>query len=270
MEKNTDIKEKIIFKEDWRKAIIVLIISILLALMFGGISYYYYKCLSEEQIAKKNEKIEIIADNTETLNVSKILEEEIEVETKSAEIIQQEEVEKVEVKKQTTTNTSKATSSSKTKDTSKTNSNNVSTNANSKVTQPNDSSTKNGRLQIATEEAKKIVFQIIEPGMSDYDKAFAIFMYLYYNVSTQYNQSTTAYQTNYGNEAYAALIMKQAACSGFCKAVTLMCNAAGLQSKHINANQWTHQWNTVLINGEWIILDAQGGIFGGTVHPLEY
>lgn len=106
--------------------------------------------------------------------------------------------------------------------------------------------------------------------MSNYDKAHAIFKYLNTNVTIQTDQSNEAYKTNYGNEAYAALIMKKAACSGYCKAVTLMCNVAGLQSKHINANQWKHQWNTVLINGEWIILDAQGGIFGGTIHPLEY
>lgn len=136
-------------------------------------------------------------------------------------------------------------------------------------TQANDASTKSGRLQLATAEARRVVSQIITPGMSDYQKASAIFNYLHRNVSLQTNQSNEAYKTNYGNEAYAALIMKKAACSGFCKAVTLMCNAAGLQSKHINANQWAHQWNTVYIDGEWIVLDAQGGIFGGTQHPLE-
>ena len=72
---------------------------------------------------------------------------------------------------------------------------------------------------------------------------------------------TEAYKTNYGNEAYAALILKKAACSGYCKAVTLMCNAAGLQSKHINANKWEHQYNEVYAGGRWIKLDAQGGIF---------
>ncbi len=132
-----------------------------------------------------------------------------------------------------------------------------------------DASTKSGRLKLATAEAKRVVGQITKPSMSANQKAEAIFNYLHHNVARQTNQSNEAYKTNFGNEAYAALILKKAACSGFCKAVTLMCNAAGLQSKHVNANSWTHQWNTVLINGEWIILDAQGGIFGGTVHPLE-
>ena len=114
-----------------------------------------------------------------------------------------------------------------------------------------------------------MVGQITKPSMSVEQKAQAICSYLYQNVARQTNQSNEAYKANFGNEAYAALILKKAACSGFCKAVTLMCNAAGVQSKHINANSWQHQWNTVLINSEWIILDAQIGLLGGTVHPLE-
>lgn len=133
----------------------------------------------------------------------------------------------------------------------------------------NDVTTKSGRLYMAKQEAKKVVSRIIKPGMSDYEKAEAIYNYLHTNVALQTNQSTEAYQTNYGNEAYAALILKIAACSGFCRAVTLLCDEAGLQSQHVNANLWIHQWNRVLIDGEWIVLDAQGGIFGGTTHPLE-
>lgn len=165
-------------------------------------------------------------------------------------------------------NTSSTNKSTPSKSTSSSSSSSNTTSSNSS-TATNDSSTKNGRLQLATAEAKRVVAKIITPGMSDYDKAYAICNYLHSNVARQTDQSNEAYKTNYGNEAYAALIMKKAACSGFCKAVTLMCNVAGLQSKHINANQWTHQWNTVLVGGEWIILDSQGGIFGGTVHPLQ-
>lgn len=137
------------------------------------------------------------------------------------------------------------------------------------TTVQNDVTTKSGRLYMAKQEAKKIVKQIIKPGMSDYEKAEAIYNYLHSNVALQTNQSNEAYKTNYGNEAYAALVLKVAACSGFCKAVTLLCDEAGLQSQHVNANLWIHQWNRVLIDGEWIVLDAQGGIFGGTSHPLE-
>ncbi|MDE6141857.1 MAG: hypothetical protein K2G03_04570, partial [Bacilli bacterium] len=130
-----------------------------------------------------------------------------------------------------------------------------------------DVSTKKGRLALAKAEAKVIVKKIIKPGMSDAEKAQAISTYLYENVARQLNQSSEAYKTNYGNEAYAALVMKIAACSGFCKAVTLLCDEAGLKSQHINANQWTHQWNKVYVDGKWQVLDAQLGYFGGDNHP---
>lgn len=164
----------------------------------------------------------------------------------------------VTVNKKTITTTNPSTTTKKTTTTKK-----------PTTTVANDASTKEGRLNLASSEAKRVASQIIKPGMTDEQKAYAIFVYLHSNVALQTNQSSEAYKTNFGNEAYAALIMKIAACSGFCKAVTLLCNEAGLQSEHVNAGKWAHQWNRVLINGEWIVLDAQGGIFGGTVHPLE-
>ena len=133
----------------------------------------------------------------------------------------------------------------------------------------NDPSTKAGRLNLAKIEAKKVISQIIKPGMSDYDKARAICDYITNNVEVQSDQSSEAYKTNFGNEAYAALVLKIAACSGRCKAVSLLCEEVGISCQHINANEWTHQWNKVYIDGEWIVLDAQIGLLGGTEHPFE-
>lgn len=131
------------------------------------------------------------------------------------------------------------------------------------------SSTKSGRLTLAKQEAKKVVQKIIKPGMTKYQKAEAICDYITTTVSVQSDQSNEAYKTNYGNEAYAALIMKKAACSGRCKAVMLLCEAAGLKCKHINANQWTHQWNEIQIDdGSWVVVDSQIG-FIGDKHPFE-
>ena len=53
--------------------------------------------------------------------------------------------------------------------------------------------------------------------------------------------------------------MHLSACSGHCKAYKMLCDAAGVKCRHVNANQWTHQWNEVYINGEWRIVDTQGG-----------
>ena len=148
-------------------------------------------------------------------------------------------------------------------------SNKKSSSSNSSSTSSNDASTKAGRLNLARAEAYRVVSQIIKPGMSNYEKARAICDYITYNVEAQTNQSTEAYKTNFGNEAYSALIMKISACSGRCKAVMLLCEAAGLQCQHINAGAWSHQWNKVLIDGVWYTLDSQIGLLTDGPHPLE-
>jgi len=124
------------------------------------------------------------------------------------------------------------------------------------------------RQNQARAAAKVIAGQIFNSGMSQEAKAQAIATYLYRNVAQQTNQSTEAYKINFGNEAYAALVMKIAACSGVSKAALLLCAEAGLQCQHINANAWSHQWNTVFINGQWRAFDGQlGMLFPTSAHP---
>ncbi len=165
----------------------------------------------------------------------------------------------------TSTNSSNKNSSTKTNSNTNTNSNSNSSNNTS--TDP--ASTKEGRLSLAKAEAKRVVSRIIKPSMTKLEKAKAICNYITTTVDVQTNQSSEAYKTNYGNEAYAALVLKISACSGRCKAVTLLCDAAGLKSQHINANQWSHQWNKIQIDdGSWVVVDAQIG-FVGERHPLE-
>ncbi len=169
--------------------------------------------------------------------------------------------------KNTSSSTSKSTASSSKSTSSSTSSKNTS--SSNKSSSSNSASTKSGRLALAKAEAKRVVAKIIKTGMTKYQKAEAICYYITDTVSAQNNQSPEAYKTNYGNEAYAALVMKIAACSGRCKAVTLLCDAAGLKSQHINKDLWEHQWNKIQIDdGSWIVIDAQIG-FIGDKHPLE-
>lgn len=125
------------------------------------------------------------------------------------------------------------------------------------------SDTQAQRLSLAKEEAGRVVDRIIEPGMSQSEKARAIIGYVFWNTDQQLDQSNAAYSRNYGNEAFAALCLHKAACSGYCKAVTLLCDEAGLQSRHINANTWQHQWNEIKIDGTWYKADSQLGVIYG-------
>lgn len=131
-----------------------------------------------------------------------------------------------------------------------------------KVTVKNPNSSK--RLKLAKKEAKRIVKKYISSDMNTAERAYVLSRYLTENCSWQKDQSTAAYKKNYGNEAYAALVMKKAACSGYAKAYTMLCNLANVPVRHVNQNQWTHQWNEVKIGNKWIKVDTYGGTFAST------
>lgn len=119
------------------------------------------------------------------------------------------------------------------------------------------------REKVAKQYAKKIVKKYTSSKMTRLEKAHALFLYLIGTTHSQLNQSTSAYKQNYGNEAYGALVSGKAACSGFCRAYTMLCKEAGIPVRHINANKWTHQWNEIKIGKKWYMVDTQG-------HVVEY
>lgn len=120
------------------------------------------------------------------------------------------------------------------------------------------------RDQLAKQEVKRIIKKYITADMNTAERAFVLSCYLSEHCAWQKNQSAAAYQKNLGNEAYAALVMKKAACSGFAKAYTLLCNAANVPVRHVNQSSWTHQWNEVKINGKWVKVDTYEGSFAST------
>lgn len=120
---------------------------------------------------------------------------------------------------------------------------------------------KEKRRQLAKKEAKRVVKTFTKKSMSAKEKATRLGLWVYKNVGSQHDQSPERYKKNYGNEEYSALIMHLAACSGRCKAYKMLCEVAGVPCKHVNANQWTHQYNRVKFGGKWHTLDTQIGSF---------
>ncbi len=158
-------------------------------------------------------------------------------------------------------NTNKNTNSN-----SNTNSN---TNSNSNPQPSDPTKTKDGRLQLAKEEAKRVVQEIIKPGMSDREKAIAMYQYLRDSVEKLPLWQQDHYDENHGNEAYAALLMKVASCSGTTRALELLCQYANVKYEYINRNQWDHQFLMVYLSEEdhWIVVDPNGRQFGQNIHP---
>lgn len=129
------------------------------------------------------------------------------------------------------------------------------------VTPPNplDKDTKDGRLRLATIEARLVAKKIFTDNMTDLEKANAIVDYLFNNVTLLTGQTSEDYKINFGNEAYGALILKAASSPGFCHAVILLCEEGNLKCEHINKNQWSYQWVSVEMDGKiYSILADQG------------
>ena len=101
----------------------------------------------------------------------------------------------------------------------------------------------------------------IRKGMSEYDKALAVFLYLRSNCS----YARHGLQYNNANNAWGALVYNEAQCSGFARAMKALCDGVGVKCKYVHANSKavnpSHQWNEIRINGKWYIVDAQSGFF---------
>ena len=101
----------------------------------------------------------------------------------------------------------------------------------------------------------------IRKGMSEYDKALAVFLYLRSNCS----YARRGLQYNNANNAWGALVYNEAQCSGFARAMKALCDGVGVKCKYVHANSKAvnprHQWNEIRINGKWYIVDAQSGFF---------
>ena len=101
----------------------------------------------------------------------------------------------------------------------------------------------------------------IRKGMSEYDKALAVFLYLRSNCS----YAGRGLQYNNANNAWGALVYNEAQCSGFARAMKALCDGVGVKCKYVHANSKavnpSHQWNEIRINGKWYIVDAQSGFF---------
>jgi transglutaminase/protease-like cytokinesis protein 3 len=99
-------------------------------------------------------------------------------------------------------------------------------------------------------QVKKILEQIIEPGMNDYQKEKAIHDYIVSHIA--YDVSLTNYS------AYAALSKGVTVCQGFALLTYRMLTDAGITNRIVEgyAGGRTHAWNEVNLDNQWYHLDT--------------
>lgn len=110
--------------------------------------------------------------------------------------------------------------------------------------------------------ARKILTEIIDDNMNDFEKVAAIYSYLALNVTYDdvvANMSNTTDTTMYrAFTTYGALVDKTAVCDGIAGAVRLMCLMEGIPATEVAGlgNGGGHAWNKVEIYGLTYGLDA--------------
>lgn len=117
-------------------------------------------------------------------------------------------------------------------------------------------------------KVSQIIAEIIQPGMTELEKEFAINQYLCdtieYDMAALENAEANNYQYtdeafNDSFTAYGALINGKCVCAGYAAAMKLLCEEAGLEcivTTGMLEGQLSHAWNKVKIDGEWQVVDT--------------
>lgn len=115
-------------------------------------------------------------------------------------------------------------------------------------------------------EAKRVVDQIIKPGMSTRQKVVAINAYLvdwvvYDHGNFSYEIDDRVPRTSY--TAFGALKYRIAVCSGYAEAAKWLMDLSGIESKVLygtvkdyDGKEIGHAWNLVNVDGKWLHLDV--------------
>ena len=107
------------------------------------------------------------------------------------------------------------------------------------------------------DSADALLSSVIKPGMTDYEKEFAIFGYVQDHVA--YGSVSDSARTFYS--AYGGLIRNRCECQGFSYTLCLLMNKAGVDC--ISVNGGGHYWNIVKLDDGYYHMDASSCVTSG-------
>ena len=124
---------------------------------------------------------------------------------------------------------------------------------------------KNTKAEAFYNEAKKILRQIINDDMTDYDKVLAIYEYLIDTVEYDYDALKNQDPNDVCFFLEGVFEYNRAVCDGYSKAFVLLCRIEGIEclrdygSDYSTGGTTYHAWNYVKIDGTWYAVDATAG-----------
>lgn len=118
-------------------------------------------------------------------------------------------------------------------------------------------------------EAYNVAAQIVTPyiGCSRQEQLYGIATELraLYDNGMAYSTSSPHYDDPYGY-----FVLRTASCAGCARATGMCLNMLGIPYEHVNANQYTHQWCRINVDGEYWICDAYGLYCGPEPAPYTH
>lgn len=220
--------------------------------------------IAKIEVSIDNEDYKEVLENTYTFeNLKEGTQYTIKIRvTDKAGNIKEDEVNtttKVTLKQETT---SKNTSSNSTKKPSSSTSTNNTTNSTTNTTT-------SGELSKAEKEAQaRVVARQIASQCAtgtDLDRVTKASRLVYgYYARGVHKETGTDYRT-----AYGVFIKGEASCAGCCRALGMVLSEMGFSYKHINENQWTHQWLELTMDGQHGWADANIGMAGYDTYPFR-
>lgn len=117
---------------------------------------------------------------------------------------------------------------------------------------------KDERVKQIYDRAVEIVNEIIEPGMSEWERELAIHDYIVLNTQYDYDNYLNGTVPADSYSAYGVFFHGTAVCQGYAEAAHLLLQLAGIESHIVTgtANGGGHAWNKVKIDGEYYNLDV--------------
>lgn len=114
-------------------------------------------------------------------------------------------------------------------------------------------------LAEAGELADKVVSEVLTVGMTEYEKATALYSYI--TETVKYDQryySDKARMPYESQTALGALKDGVAICGGYSHAVKLLFEKAGIRCYNVTGKYFRecHMWNIALLDGQWLYFDA--------------
>ncbi len=111
------------------------------------------------------------------------------------------------------------------------------------------------------DQAKKVLDQILENGMSDYEKELAVYSWVVNNVDYDWTHQDRMKETPRESfTPYGGLVNHTAVCLGYATTFQLLMDMAGVECITVAgaafSSQEDHGWNMVRLNGEWYCVDA--------------